>query len=151
VDLVKCGFRPQHSGDEFHASPFPGVVSICVVDAGGVPAEWVETTAATNGQPTFLHFSSGKSGADALAAGRQSARGLAVGTDARIFSVGCQAALDDPPSVAIEDGVTAYAWLLEEGLDLPTTTFTDTGDGLATAVLWAAKARGFPIPPAEVA
>ena len=136
----------QYEGivEERGGSSFPGVVDVCGVDAGGVRAEWVEATVATAGQATFVHFSCGRSGVEALMAGRELASEIAIATGARVFSVGCQ-------SAAVEDGVTAYAWLLREGLDLPTSCFImdPAGGGLACAVAAAARARGLPTPPPE--
>jgi hypothetical protein len=53
-------------------------VSYCRVDAAGVPAEWIDATVATEGQPTFVYFLSGEYGAEALEQSRPSARDLAV-------------------------------------------------------------------------
>lgn len=121
---------------------FPVVVDVCRVDAGGVPAEWVEATVATAGQPTYVLFSDGRSGIEALTAGRELAREIAIATGARVLSIGCR-------SATVDDGVTAYGWLLGEGLDLHTTCFVidPAGGGLASAVTAAAKARGLPVPP----
>ena len=126
-----------------------GVVDVCGVDAGGVPAEWVEATVATPGQPTYILFSGARSGAEALTAGRELARETAIATGARVFSVGCRCVPGGLEGAAVDDGVTAYAWLLGEGLDLQATCFImdPAGGGLACAVAAAAEARGLPIPP----
>ena len=125
------------------------VVDVCRVDASGVPAEWVEATVATPGQATFVHFSTGPSGVEALTAGRELAREAAMASGARVFSVGCRSEPGGFEVAAVEDGVTAYVWLLGEGLDLEASCFIldPAGGGLACAVAAAAKARGLPVPP----
>jgi hypothetical protein len=77
-------------------------LTLCPVDAGGVPAEWVEATVATDRQPTVVYFHLGD--------GRPAACDLALATGARVLSVPC-------PSGA-GPGVAAYTWLLGEGVNL---------------------------------
>ena len=130
----------------------PGARPRCSVDADGVPAQWVETTVATPGQATFVMF---VADFDELIVRRQLAWSLATTTGARVFVVGCRTGASQCERDMVDDGVTAYAWLLNEGLDLATTTFvmSSTEATLARAVLQAAKARGLPVPqaPARIA
>lgn len=97
-------------------------VSSCRVDAGGVPAEWVEATVATEGQPTIVYLLSG--GVDALEQRRPSAGDLAVATGARVFTVACLPQGTPSSHAAVENGMAAYTWLLGEGCDLDVTVFT---------------------------
>ena len=145
IAVVQFGVRCETTVKERGGPPSPDAVLVCGVDAGGIPGEWVEVTVATPGQATFLHFSSGRSGVEALMAGRELACEVAIATGARVFSVGCRRA-------GVQDGVTAYAWLLGEGLDLHTSCFImdPAGNGLARAVAMAARACGLPIPPPEI-
>lgn len=124
------------------------MVSICRVDAGGIPAEWVESTVATAGQATFVHFSEGGSGDEGLRIARGTVRALTLATGARVFSVGCRLGPAHRQEAAVEDGLTAYAWLLEEGLDLQTSAFIagETPRSVAGGVLAAATHRGLPPP-----
>lgn len=103
------------------------------VNAGGVPAEWVEVAAARIGQPTLVCFSG------PLADAAQIATNLAIRTGARVLNVG---------SCSIDDGVTAWAWLLREGCDTATTTFvgTSTGSVLAFDILAESTRRGLALP-----
>ena len=127
-------------------------VSHCRVDASGVPAEWVEATVATAGQPTLVYFHGHGSGRDALTVGRRLAANLALATGARVFSVGCRLAREQSQAAAIEDGVAAYVWLLGEGCDLDTTAFiSDFSSGArAVGVLRSARDGGLPLPAAGV-
>ena len=121
----------------------------CSVDAGGVPAQWVETTVATPGQATFVMF---VADFDEVIVCRQLAWSLATTIGARVFVVGCRTSPSHCERDMVDDGVTAYAWLLNEGLDLATTTFVTSSveATLARAVLQAAKARGLSVPQAPV-
>src|SRR5436190_24290670 len=50
-------FRRVNRCRLYDEEPAPGQVIYCRVDANGVPAEWVEATVATTGQPTLIYFS----------------------------------------------------------------------------------------------
>ena len=114
-------------------------ISHCEVDADGVCAEWVEAVVATPGQQTILLLHRSRAAGAAREALRSWAGRLAVTTGARILNVECSNA---------SDGVTAYAWLLGEGLDLDTTTFLGSpADGdLPYALQRAAEGLGLPLP-----
>jgi hypothetical protein len=89
------------------------VINHQAVDAYGVRAEWVEAVAATPGQPTIVLFYDPSASHHERV--RMVAGELAVRTGARVLTVECMTAWD---------GLTAYAWLLGEGLDSETTSFT---------------------------
>ena len=116
----------------------PGV-SHYRVDADGVSAEWVEAEVATLGQPTIVYFHGSRFASGSLEKVRPQAAELAIITGARVLSV---------ESCTVEDGLTAYVWLLREGLDRQTTIFLGPpGNGrLPSAVLLAAAALGLPLP-----
>lgn len=109
------------------------------VDIGPVSAEWVEAVVATAGQPTIVDFHDTGRSPDG---DRRFAEWLAVSTGARVLRVECGC------SGGVEDGVRAYLWLLNEGVDLRTTAFVDEGRscGLAAAVLACARKRDLPLP-----
>ncbi|HYH49333.1 MAG TPA: hypothetical protein VEG38_07270 [Acidimicrobiia bacterium] len=111
--------------------PFPP--SRCPVDADGVPAEWIEVTAATVRQPTLVCFPGpGSDGVDL-------ATRLAANTGARVLTVS---------GASVEDGIAAWRWLLREGCDTRTTTFVGTpaGSVLAFDVLAEAEHCGLALP-----
>lgn len=95
--------RSVGGGEESDTWFVPSAVSISAVDAGGVPAEWVEAVAATAGQSTLVHFGSARSSVAALAAERQTVCDLAIVTEAPILSVGCVATPGRPHPV-VDDG-----------------------------------------------
>lgn len=127
------------------------MLSHCRVDAGGVPAEWLEANVATASQRTIVCFLGGGYGVDALEQNRPSAGDLAVATGARVLTIACLA--PDTPSLAaaVKNGVTAYAWLLGEGCDVNLTAFThdSVGASLLEGILVAARSRGLPVPAGE--
>ena len=120
-------------------------MSHCRVDAAGIPAEWVETAVASEGQPTIVYFVTDGYGADALERSRRSAHDLAQADAARVLTVACQRCSF---AGAVDAGLAAYGWLLREGCDVALTSFADDSAdaGLADAVLAAASRRGLPLP-----
>lgn len=117
----------------------PHGVSVTPADADGVDVEWVETVPASCGQPTIVLFHRSRSFGFPLEAVRPLAARLAMVTTARVLSVACR---------STADAVTAYAWLLGEGLDLETTSFVGgpADGGLPAAVGLAANEIGLPTP-----
>src|SRR5439155_10874063 len=116
--LVLAGSRPPTMGyvavgELRRPAPEPGQspVSRCPVNAGGIPAEWVEVTAATPEQPTLILFPEVDS---SLAAP------LAIATGARVLQVGSRRRHERP---TVDDGTTVWDWLLREGCDVTTTAF----------------------------
>jgi hypothetical protein len=103
------------------------------VDAGGVPAEWVEVAPACPGQQTLVCFPGPESDGAAIATM------LALRSSARVLLV---------PGLSVEGGVMAWAWLLHEGCDTATTGFVGTTAGSVRAfdVLAEAQRRGLPLP-----
>lgn len=127
-------------------------MSYCRVEAGSVPAEWVEATVATTGQPTIVYFLSDGSPEDSLERGRPSAGDLATATGARVLTVACSPNGEPSLAAAVERGIAAYAWLLGEGSDLDLTAFThdSTSAALVEAILVAARNRGLPLPEGDI-
>lgn len=89
--------------------------------------------AARVGQLTLLCFP----GPDTEAVGI--ATGLALRTGARVLNLG---------SCSVDEGVTAWAWLLHEGCDTATTAFVGTTGGSVRAfdVLAESHRRNLPLP-----
>lgn len=123
-------------------------MNYCLVDAGGVDAEWVEATVATECQPTVVFFLGCGYGMDSLERSRRSAGDLAVSTGARVLTVACSAPGEPLSRAAVEAGVAAYAWLIGEGCNLDLTAFThdSSGAALVEAILLEAISDGLPVP-----
>ena len=123
-------------------------VSCWRVDPAGVPAEWVESTVATEGQLTLVYFVKGGYGVEALQRNRPSARDIAVVTGARVLTVACSQRGKPSDIAAVNRGLNAYAWLLSEGCDVDQTAFTHDANGaaLAESILVVARNQGLPVP-----
>ncbi|MDT3443284.1 alpha/beta hydrolase [Pseudofrankia sp. BMG5.37] len=129
----------------------PDGVTFEDVDAGGVPAQWARPDGApTNRVLLYLHgggycFCSVRShrrlvGHLARAAGRQA------------LSVDYRLAPEHPHPAAVTDALTAYRWLLEQGLDPAHLAVAgdSAGGGLAVALLLRARDEGLPLPSGAV-
>ena len=129
----------------------PGV-TITAVDAGGVPAEWVDPPGVAGPAPTLLYFHGGGYGMGSLNTIRALASQLAAASGARVLSVGYRLAPEHPFPAAVDDAIAAYRWLLEQGADPATVAFggDSAGGGLTVAALLAARDQGLPSPAAGV-
>lgn len=134
--------------------PLAEGVTCSSVDAGGVPAEWVEHPGARGGDgaPTVVYFHGGGYGMGSLTTIRALVSQLAAASSARILSVDYRLAPEHSFPAAVDDAVTAYAWLLDQGTDPATVAFggDSAGGGLTVAGLLAARDRGLPMPAAGV-
>jgi monoterpene epsilon-lactone hydrolase len=132
--------------------PLAAGVTCSAVDAGGVPAEWVDPPGLSGSAPTLLYFHGGGYGMGSVNTIRPLLSQLAVATSARVLSVDYRLAPEHPWPAAVEDAVAAFAWLLGEGVRPGTVAFggDSAGGGLTVAALLAAKDRRLPMPAAGV-
>lgn len=117
------------------------------VDAGGVPAEWLEPVSGPADR-SVLYFHGGGFVLGSLTTIRPMAANLAVATGRRVLTVGYRLAPEHPCPAAIEDAVRAWVWLVEQGVDTATVAFggDSAGAGLAVAALVALRDRELPLP-----
>lgn len=132
--------------------PLAEGVTCSAVDAGGVPAEWVDPPGVAAAAPTLLYFHGGGYGMGSLNTIRALVSQLAVATSARVLSVGYRLAPEHPWPAAIDDAVAAYGSLLQSGVEPSSVAFggDSAGGGLTVAALLAARERGLPMPAAGV-
>lgn len=132
--------------------PLAEGVTCSAVDAGGVPAEWADPPGVAATAPTLLYFHGGGYGMGSVNTIRPLVSQLAVATSARVLSVDYRLAPEHPCPAAVEDAVTALAWLLEQGVAPETIGLggDSAGGGLTVAALLVAKDRGLPMPAAAV-
>jgi epsilon-lactone hydrolase len=143
--------------------PLADGVSWSPVDAGGVAAEWVEPPGSGVGAgaglgvgvgvgATIVYFHGGGYGMGSVNTIRPLVSQLAVAASARVLSVDYRLAPEHPFPAAVDDAVTAYGWLLDQGTDPSTVAFggDSAGGGLTVATLLAARDRQLPIPAAAV-
>jgi acetyl esterase/lipase len=133
------------------STPLGDDVRITAVDAGGVPAEWVDTEGA-RADTCVLYFHGGGYviGSPRTHRGLVSAIGRAAG--ARVLSVDYRLAPEHPHPAAVEDGVRAWRFLREQGFAPGRIAIAgdSAGGGLTVATLLALRDAGDELPPAAV-
>jgi epsilon-lactone hydrolase len=135
--------------DAFALRPYPADVAAADVTLGGVGA--IELTVAGHpADPTVLYFHGGGYVAGSARTGTHLAAELARRAGGRALSVGYRLAPEHPYPAAVEDGLAAYAGLLESGVSPARVLVAgdSAGGGLAVATLLAARDRGLPQPAA---
>lgn len=143
VEQAREEFVP---GDVLH--PVPADVVITAVDAGGVPATWLDAPGATPDRVLiFLHgggFQFGSLRSDGELAARL---GRAAGM--RVLFVDYRLAPEHPFPAALDDVRTAWRWLWRDrGCDPSGVAVAgdSAGGGLAISLLAAARDDGEPLP-----
>jgi monoterpene epsilon-lactone hydrolase len=133
------------------ATPIPEIpgVRLIPVDAGGTPALWVDAQDPPPARTViFLHgggflFLTAARFAPVMAEVARHAAARCLGIDYR-------RAPEHPFPAPLEDTVTAYRWLLDQGADPASIAFAgdSAGGGLVISVLMAIRDRGLPAPAA---
>jgi acetyl esterase/lipase len=124
----------------------PGV-TIESVSAGGVPAEWVSARNADRDRAVlYLHGGSYTQGSPLSHRGITTR--LAVASGARVLVIAYRLAPEHPFPAAVEDTMTAYRWLLGEGIAPQHMAFAgdSAGGGLAVGAAVALRDAGDPLP-----
>ncbi|MEW6476612.1 MAG: alpha/beta hydrolase [Actinomycetota bacterium] len=118
------------------------------VDAGGVPAEWIEPPHCRRAAPIVMYFHGGGYIMGSLNTIRALASRLSDAAGARLLSVGYRLAPEHPLPAAVDDGVAAYRYLLSLGTAPSHIVLggDSAGGGLTVAVLMAIRDRGLPQP-----
>jgi len=133
------------------AQPLPAGVTVTAAALGGVRTAEI-TADGIEPRHVVLYFHGGVYVlGDAVQAAGLAAQ-VGRRTRARVISVGYRLAPEHPYPAAVQDGLAAYAGLLESGAS-PSRVLVagdSAGGGLAVATLLAAREQGLP-PPAAVA
>ena len=151
-DLSQSTAEHRKSFDAWAIRPYPADVVAATVTLGGVGA--IELTVAGHPtDPAILYFHGGGYVAGSARAGAYLAAELARRTGGRALSVDYRLAPEHPYPAAVEDGLAAYAALLESGTSASRVLVAgdSAGGGLAVATLLAARERGLPQPAAVAA
>ena len=121
------------------------------VDADGVPAEWV-TAPNADADKTLLYLHGGGYVTGSIASHRGMAANLSRSTGCRALIIDYRLAPENPYPAQLEDGYTAYRWLLDIGVDASSIIVAgdSAGGGLTVATLVAARDTGDPLPAAGV-
>jgi acetyl esterase/lipase len=121
------------------------------VDAGGVRAEWIWRPDSDLDR-AILYLHGGGYAIGSIATHRYLMQGIAAASGARVLGIDYRLAPENPFPAAVEDSVTAWRWLLAQGLDPARCAIggDSAGGGLALATLVALRDRGLALPGAAV-
>jgi acetyl esterase/lipase len=159
VEIIRSNKRPPgdhpveklRAGMEKTSLPPGDDVTAVPVDAGGVPAEWVETPGADPSR-VVLYLHGGGFVMGSPLTHRKLAGDISRASGARVLLLDYRLAPEHPSPAATDDGVLAYRWLLEQGIEPGSIAVAgdSAGGGLAVAVLLALRDAGDPMPAAAV-
>jgi monoterpene epsilon-lactone hydrolase len=121
------------------------------VNAGGVPAEWLERPAAPTAN-VLIYLHGGGYALGSMDTGRPLAARLCAAADARVLNVEYRIAPEHPCPAAVDDIVAAYRWGLEQGTMAEHVALVgdSAGGGLVVSTLVAIRERALPVPAAGV-
>jgi monoterpene epsilon-lactone hydrolase len=130
----------------------PTEVSYEEVDAGGIPSLWCLPTGAANDR-VMLFFHGGGFVTNTASSHRKMAAHLAKAAGVRGLVIDYRRAPENPYPAQLEDAVTAYRWLLDQGIAAGHifTCGDSAGGNLATALPLKLRDEGLPLPGAIVA
>lgn len=131
--------------------PHRGVQAI-LVEAGGVPAEWLIPAGAPD-EGVLLYFHGGAWFMGSTDTHRMLVSSLALASGVRALSINYRLAPEHPFPAGLEDCLAAYHWLLRSGISPAKIIVVgdSAGGNLALAMLVALRAAGDPLPAGAVA
>ena len=126
-------------------SPTPA--SVVDVDAGGVPCEMAIADVATSATAT-LYLHGGGYVIGSARTHRELAKRLSAATGGAVLTPNYRLAPENPFPAAVEDAVSAYEWLLDQGRAPETLAIAgdSAGGGLTIAALLSLRDRWLPMP-----
>ena len=121
--------------------------SVTEVDANGVAGEMVRVHGA-NGQAVTLYLHGGGYVIGSPATHREFARRLSKETGGGVLTIDYRLAPEDPFPAPVEDAVSAYRWLLDQGHEPGALSIggDSAGGGLTAATLVSLRDQGIPLP-----
>ena len=144
----------MRKGFDVLASKFPLTPEFTFnrVNAGGVPAAWVEAPGIDPGR-AILYLHGGGYVIGSIDTHRELAGRLSQAATGRVLIIDYRLAPEHPYPAAVEDAAAAYRWLLAEGGATPARTVIagdSAGGGLTVATMLALREMGDPLPAAGV-
>jgi epsilon-lactone hydrolase len=123
------------------------------VSAGGVPSEWVRPAAVAAPDACILYLHGGGYVIGSCNTHRPLASHLATRTGLPVLLVDYRLGPEHPYPAAVDDALTAYAWLLAQGYEPNRIVVAgdSAGGGLTLATLLAVRDRGLPRPALGIA
>ncbi|MEX2392869.1 MAG: alpha/beta hydrolase [Actinomycetota bacterium] len=154
IDLMRAMERDpstpieqQRANMELGTQAFPALdLEILLVDANGVPAEWVKPSQEEPGVILYLHGGAYVAGSPRTH--RNLTTRLAEQTNHRVLAIDYRMAPEHPYPAAVEDAVAAYRFLLDGAASSNQIAVVgdSAGGGLTVALLVALKDAGLPQP-----
>ncbi|MEG9861543.1 MAG: alpha/beta hydrolase [Parvularculales bacterium] len=131
------------------AFPVPDGVSITPVDADGVSAEWVAAPGVAEDR-VILYLHGGGYVIGSPKTHRTLTAKLSETAGARVLAIDYRLAPEHPFPAAVEDALTAWQWLLGQGLSSRSMGISgdSAGGGLTMALLLEARDKGVSLPAA---
>nr|AIT69712.1 lipolytic enzyme AS-Trib8 [uncultured bacterium] len=133
------------------ALALPAEVKTQPVDASGVRAEWIWRPDSDLDR-AILYLHGGGYALGSIATHRYLMQGIGRASGARVLGIDYRLAPENPYPAAVEDAVTAWRWMLAQGLDPQRCAIggDSAGGGLTLATLVALRDRGIALPGAAV-
>jgi acetyl esterase/lipase len=146
VEAVRAGF--EQMGALF---PVPADVEREPVTAGGVKAEWLTAAGAVRDR-AVLYLHGGGYVIGSINTHRALGGGVSRAAKARVLVLDYRLAPEHPHPAAVDDAVSAYRWLLQQGISPRRIALAgdSAGGGLVVATLVALRDRGEKLPAAGV-
>jgi epsilon-lactone hydrolase len=131
-------------------APEEGTISDSV-DVNGVPGDWITGPSATDAA-TIYYLHGGGYTIGSVNSHRGIISRLSKASGARAFAIDYRLAPENPYPAGLDDAVTAYRWLLAQGVDANTIVIAgdSAGGGLALSTLVALRDAGDQLPAAAV-
>ena len=142
--------KMRHDWDAFfslRSAPWP----IQSVQAGGVAAEWIaEQDSPSDRAILYLHGGGFRIGS--IASHRDLMQRLAQAAQTRVLGIDYRLSPEHLFPAPVEDALSAYRWLLDQGLAPARIAIVgdSAGGGLAVSTMLAARSRGLKLPGAAV-
>ena len=129
----------------------PTGVTCTAVDAGGVPAQWLTPQGAANDR-VLMYVHGGGYVMMSAETHRKMVGHIAKATGCRALNVDYRLAPEHPHPAAVTDAVTAYRWLLAQGIKPQAIAIAgdSAGGGLCLATALKLRDMGVPLPAALV-
>ncbi len=142
VEESRAGFDAMMT-----ANPIPDDVSIEELSIGDMAADWVSVPD-SDASRVILYLHGGGYVIGNNVGYREMASRVARGAKARVLLINYRLAPENPFPAAVDDAVTAYRWLLEQGMSAQRIMIAgdSAGGGLAIATLVALRDAGDPLP-----
>lgn len=133
--------------ERFAALPSVAGARITPVDAGGVPAEWVQAPQTTDAA-TLLFLHGGGYNVCSPRTHRGVTTNLSQAAGCRVLALDYRLAPEHPHPAAVDDAVAAYRWLLAQGVAPTRIGFAgdSAGGGLAVASMVRLRDENTPLP-----